>query len=69
MIFKVLYQELGEEVPVRERTDSLYIEAESERDVRKKLAGRNYNIEFIQQISNAHLEYEQQSEDFRVENV
>ncbi len=29
MIFKVLYQELEDEVPVRERTKSLYIEAES----------------------------------------
>lgn len=39
MIFKVLYQEVPDEVPVRERTKSLYIEAESVREVRK-----NYKI-------------------------
>lgn len=69
MIFKVFYQESKFEVPVRERTKSLFVEAEYERDVRKKLASRNYNIEFIQEISGAHLEYEKQSENFKVETV
>lgn len=69
MIFKVLYQELGNEVPVRERTKALYIEGESEQDIRKKLAERNYNIELIQHVSGAHLEYEKQSENFVLENV
>ncbi len=69
MIFKVLYQESPEEYPVRERTKSLYIEADSQRDVRKKLIERTYNIEFIQPLHEAHLAYEQQSEDFIVEEV
>lgn len=69
MIFKVLYQELPDEIPVRERTKSLYIEADSERNVRQKLADRNYNIEFIQKLDDAHLEYEKQSELFEVESV
>lgn len=69
MIFKVIYQESRLEVPVRERTKSLYVEADSEKDVRIKLSDRNYNIEFIQPLDDAHLEYEKQSEDFKVETV
>lgn len=69
MIFKVLYQDLPDEIPVRERTNSLYIEADSEREVRQKLADRNYNIEFIQVLDEAHLTYEKQSEHFELENV
>ncbi|MFD1849200.1 DNA-dependent RNA polymerase subunit epsilon [Oceanobacillus bengalensis] len=68
MIFKVLYQELSGEIPVRERTKSMYIEADSVREVRDILADRKVNIELIQQLDEKHLEYEKQSEDFKVEN-
>ncbi|TLS37703.1 DNA-dependent RNA polymerase subunit epsilon [Pseudalkalibacillus caeni] len=69
MIFKVFYQETKKEIPVRERTQSLYVEANSEREVRLKLAERNYNIEFIQEIDGDFLEYERNSEQFELENV
>jgi DNA-dependent RNA polymerase auxiliary subunit epsilon len=71
MIFKVLYQELPNEVPVRERTKSLYIEADSEREVRQKLVNGNYgiNVEFIQALDEVHLEFEKQSDNFVLENV
>jgi DNA-dependent RNA polymerase auxiliary subunit epsilon len=69
MIFKVLYQDLASEVPVRENTHSLYIEASNERDVRYKLKDRGINIEFIQTLEGEHLAYEQQSEDFTLETV
>ncbi|MDC3416535.1 DNA-dependent RNA polymerase subunit epsilon [Aquibacillus salsiterrae] len=69
MIYKVLYQELPDEVPVRERTKSLYVEAESERQVRKLLSDRKLNIEHIQSLDETHLEYEKQSEDFVVEKA
>ncbi|AIF43900.1 DNA-dependent RNA polymerase subunit epsilon [Virgibacillus sp. SK37] len=69
MIFKVLYQELPGEIPVRERTLSTYVEAESVREVRSKLSDRNYNIEYVHELDQAHLEYEKQSEDFKLENV
>ncbi|UOQ43195.1 DNA-directed RNA polymerase subunit epsilon [Halobacillus salinarum] len=69
MIFKVLYQELAKEVPVRERTQALYVEADTERQVRKKLASKNINIEYIQVLDEDHLAYEKQSEDFSLENV
>ncbi|RWZ60759.1 DUF1447 family protein [Halobacillus fulvus] len=69
MIFKVLYQELSQEVPVRERTQAMYVEADTERQVRKKLADKGINIEYIQVLNEDHLAYEQQSEGFAVENV
>jgi len=69
MIFKVLYQDLQNEAPVRERTKSIYIEADNVREVREKLKDRHYNIEFIQALDPAHLTYEKQSENFVVENV
>jgi DNA-dependent RNA polymerase auxiliary subunit epsilon len=66
MIFKVYYQESKTEVPVREKTKTIFVEGESERDVRKKLADRNYNIEFVTSVQGEFLEYEKQSEDFKV---
>ena len=70
MIFKVFYQEKLTEVPVREKTQVLYVEADSQRDVRRRLAPFHYNIEFVQQLAGAHLAYEQQSENFKLaENV
>lgn len=70
MIFKVFYQELPEEVPVRERTQVLFVEEENERNVRKKLADRNINIEYIQVLDEKHLEYEKNSsENFKVEKL
>ncbi|WP_188205651.1 DNA-dependent RNA polymerase subunit epsilon [Alkalibacillus aidingensis] len=69
MIFKVLYQDEITEAPVREETKAMYIEADSKREVRKKLADRNYNIEHVLELSESHLAYEQQSEDFKVEKI
>ncbi|KKK34360.1 hypothetical protein WQ57_22660 [Mesobacillus campisalis] len=66
MIFKVYYQEEIKEVPVREKTKTLYIEAGSEREVRTKLKNRPYNIEYVQAVEGSYLEYEQQKEYFEV---
>ena len=69
MIYKVYYQPHKTEIPVRENTKSLYVEASSEREVRAYLNDRNYNIELVQLLEGAHLEYEQNSPDFKVENA
>ncbi|RDW18420.1 hypothetical protein CWR48_12665 [Oceanobacillus arenosus] len=69
MIYKVLYQESLNETPVREKTKSLYLEANSVREVRQKLNDRDYNIELIQVLDAAHLEYEQKSGNFELENI
>ncbi|MFD3447976.1 DNA-dependent RNA polymerase subunit epsilon [Microbacteriaceae bacterium 4G12] len=69
MIFKVFYQESALQVPVRETTKVLYIEAGSEREVRTKLSQFNYNIELVQELAGAHLEYEQKSENFKITEI
>jgi DNA-dependent RNA polymerase auxiliary subunit epsilon len=69
MIFKVYYQENRFEVPVRENTKSLYVEASTEREVRQHLKDRNYNIEFVQLLEGSHLEYEQASQNYEVESI
>lgn len=66
MIFKVYFQDLKTEVPVRENTRTIFVKGASERDVRTKLAEKPYNIEFITSVEGAFLEYEQQNEDFTV---
>ncbi|MFB4164694.1 DNA-dependent RNA polymerase subunit epsilon [Alteribacillus sp. JSM 102045] len=69
MIYKVFYQKNFQEVPVRENTDAMFIEAETEREVRHKLADKNYNIEFVQPVSEDLLRFEEKHEDFKVENL
>ncbi|KKB39190.1 DNA-dependent RNA polymerase subunit epsilon [Bacillus thermotolerans] len=69
MIFKVYYQEKRTEVPVRENTHVLYMEAPSERKVRESLKNRPYNIEFVQSLEGAYLAYEQQSPKFQLEKL
>ncbi|WML43546.1 DNA-dependent RNA polymerase subunit epsilon [Neobacillus sp. PS3-40] len=66
MIFKVYFQARINEVPVRENTKTIYLEGDSEQNIRTKLIDRGYNIEFIQPVTGAHLEYEKQNEDFKV---
>ncbi|NRG48184.1 DNA-directed RNA polymerase subunit epsilon [Bacillus sp. CRN 9] len=66
MIFKVYYQESAKEVPVREKTQTVYVEGVSERDVRTKLKNRPFNIEFVTAVDGDFLEYEKQNEDYKV---
>lgn len=69
MIYKVYYQENKNEIPVRENTKTIYVEASSVRDVRAYLQDRNYNIEYIQELEGNYLEYEKNSPNFQVENA
>ncbi|MDT8859195.1 DNA-directed RNA polymerase subunit epsilon [Alkalihalobacillus sp. MEB130] len=69
MLFKVFFQKNFNQVPVREFTETIFVEGENEADVRKKLVERKYNIEFVTPVSGAYLEYEQQNEDFKVETL
>lgn len=69
MIYKVYYQENATQVPIRENTKHLYIEADSEKSVREKLKNRDYNIELIQLLEGQHLQYEQESPQFELEQV
>lgn len=69
MIYKVYYQENMNEVPVRENTKSMYVEAETPRAVRAALKDRNLYIEHIQLLEDGHLEYEKKSPNFHIEQV
>lgn len=69
MIYKIYYQDNMLEVPVRENTMSMFIEASSVQEVRQLLKGRNINIEYIQLLEGKHLEYEQASPHFELEQV
>jgi len=66
MIYKVYFQESNKQVAIREKTQTIYVEGESERDIRKKLTDRPYNIEFITLLEGNYLEFEKQREDFKV---
>lgn len=66
MIFKVFFQASINEVPVRENTKTLFVEAETVRDVYSKIAERKLNVEYIQPVRGAYLDYEQQNENFKV---
>ncbi|WP_010282838.1 DNA-dependent RNA polymerase subunit epsilon [Bacillus timonensis] len=66
MIFKVYYQEDANEVAVRENTKSMFVEGESQVEVRKKLKELKINIEYIQKVEGAYLEYEKINEDYKV---
>ena len=69
MIYKVFYQESKDQVPVRENTKSLYVEAVNEREVRQKLKDRNINIEYITELDEAILAYEKSTNAFKLESL
>ena len=69
MIYKVYFQESNTEIPVRENTKTVYVEAASEREVRDYLSDRNYNIELVQLLEGNYLEYEKNSPNFILENA
>ena len=67
MIFKVFYQETKVRNPKREHTHALYIEAPDAVEARATLeANTDYNIELIQPLEGAHLEYEKEHADFKL---
>lgn len=68
-VFKVFFQEDKSEVIVRESTQTKYFEGQTEEEIRKYLTDHNYNIEFVQKLEGAHLDYEKQSDHFKVENI
>ncbi|MEW4354677.1 DNA-dependent RNA polymerase subunit epsilon [Streptococcus pneumoniae] len=73
MIYKVFYQETKDRSPRRENTRSLYMEVEAANELDGRIKVRqlveentNYNIEFIELLSDKHLEYEKQSGNFEL---
>ena len=73
MIYKVFYQETKERSPRREKTRALYLEIEAANELEGRIQARKlveentpYNIEFIELLSDKHLEYEKESGTFQV---
>lgn len=73
MIYKVFYQETKDRSPRRENTRSLYLEVEADNELEGRIKARklveentDYNIEFIELLSDKHLEYEKESGAFEL---
>lgn len=67
LIYKVLYQTSELDNPRREFTHSLYMDAESSIAVREAVEkNTDYNIEFIQELDEKHLEYEKKNPEFKL---
>ena len=67
LIYKVLYQTSELDNPRREFTHSLYMDAASSIEVRQAVEDNtDYDIEFIQELDEKHLEYEKKSPDFKL---
>ena len=67
MIFKVYYHPTKRINPRRENTETLYLEAKSEVEARLLVEeNTEYNVEFIEGLDDKTLEYEKQSENFKL---
>ena len=73
MIYKVFYQETKGRSPRREKTRALYLEIEAANESEGRIQARKlveentpYNIEFIELLSDKHLEYEKESGTFEL---
>lgn len=67
MTFKVYYQPDKSERPVRENTQSLYLEADSEAQALLLVEeNTDYNIEFVEQLDDKALEYEKKNPNFKL---
>ena len=56
--FKVFYQENNKEIPVRENTKSMFIESSDKPSVLRYLESKNYNVEYVQEMTEEYLNFE-----------
>ncbi|AEJ24516.1 DNA-dependent RNA polymerase auxiliary subunit epsilon family protein [Streptococcus equi subsp. zooepidemicus] len=68
MIYKVFYQETKERSPRRENTQALYLDIDAASELEGRIKARkmveehtNYNVEFIELLSDKHLDYEKET--------
>ncbi|MGT2951323.1 hypothetical protein BU202_08395 [Streptococcus cuniculi] len=73
MIYKVFYQEAKDSTPRREQTRALYLDIDAQTELEGRIIARQlveehtaYNIEFIELLSENHLEYEKTHADFSI---
>lgn len=67
MVFKIYYQPTKMQNPKRENTRSMYVEADSKVTVMNAVEHQtDYNIEQVEALDDATLEYEKQNPDFKL---
>ena len=74
MIYKVFYQETKERSPRRETTRSLYLDIDASSELEGRIAARQlveenrseYNIEYIELLSDKLLDYEKETGVFEI---
>ncbi|MFS1663577.1 DNA-dependent RNA polymerase subunit epsilon [Streptococcus sp. zg-JUN1979] len=73
MIYKVFYQETKQTSPRREQTKALYLDIDAENELSGRIKARKlieehtaYNVEFIELLSDKHLEYEKETGVFEI---
>lgn len=73
MIYKVFYQENQDQSPKREKTQALYLEVDAKDELEGRIKVRHlvenkttYNIEYIELLSDKHLEYEKETGVFQL---
>ncbi|NQN86567.1 DNA-dependent RNA polymerase auxiliary subunit epsilon family protein [Streptococcus suis] len=73
MIYKVFYQE-SKISPRREQTKALYVEVDATSELKGRIKVKElveakfpaYNVEFVDLLSDKHLEYEKEHADFKL---
>ena len=73
MIYKVFYQETKDRNPRRESTKALYLDIDAKDELEGRIKARKlveektpYNIEFIELLSDKHLDYEKETGAFQL---
>ena len=73
MIYKVFYQESKDRSPRREQTKALYLDIDASSELEGRILARqrieentSYNVEFIELLSDKHLEYEKETGVFQI---
>ena len=73
MIYKVFYQETKDRNPRRETTQALYLDIDAKDELQGRIKARklveektSYNIEFVELLSDMHLNYEKESGSFSI---
>lgn len=73
MIYKVFYQKSKDRSPRREQTKALYLDIDASSELEGRIIARkrieentSYNVEFIELLSDKHLEYEKETGVFQI---
>ena len=73
MIYKVFYQESKDRSPRREQTKAVYLDIDASSELEGRIIARkrieentSYNVEFIELLSDKHLEYEKETGVFQI---